>query len=82
MAPGRPFMADKWFWEICSKEHPCAEAEGDCDEDYECEGQIFWNSDRNLHNYFNPNQTELFGPLRNWGGEESRRKGFWGNILG
>ena len=31
---------------------------------------------------FNPNQTELFGLLRNWGGEESRRKGFWGNILG
>ena len=26
---------------------------------------------------FNPNQDKLFGPLRNWGGEESRRSSFW-----
>ena len=29
----------------------------------------------------NPNQTVLFSPLRNCGGEESRRSSFWHIIL-
>jgi len=68
LAPGRPFMADKWFWEICSKEHPCAEAEGDCDEDYECEEGLtcgFRNCNGRYHNYadccYLPKNTKNYG---------------------